>query len=301
MVQIATASPADEPDDRPDYHALIGPRPDAAADPSPTAPPSRDTPIGQAQTARERAIAEDQTKRRIANQLRRLNLPAHFRRTTFDTLDPSLDPEAYEVCQSYADTGSHLGCPGLLLMGPPGSGKTALAAAILRRTVERTLGRYSVAFWNVPRGLASLRDSFGRGSSGTTAYTLPASAYSNMPIVNDALGDAPRTAASDPAGAGYQSFTASVPDAGPQRLQDLLYHRLLVLDDLGKQRLTEWVAEQFYVLINGLWSSHKQVVITTNLTPAGLKSHLEPALVSRLLGLCHMVPLDGQDLRLYRP
>ncbi len=37
-------------------------------------------------------------------------------------------------------------------MGTPGNGKTSLAVAILRRTVEQTQGRYSVRFWNVPTG-----------------------------------------------------------------------------------------------------------------------------------------------------
>jgi DNA replication protein DnaC len=220
---------------------------------------------------RARRQAASQTERRIAAQLRALALPAAFRDTTFDTLDPTLNPEAYTLCQAYAETGRHEGKPGLLLLGSPGTGKTALAVAVLRRTIEATGGRYAVAFWNVPRGLARLRDSFG-------------------PAVPAALGAS--STYRDPSGPGWIT-----PSTEPPRLLDLLCHRLLVLDDLGKQRLTDWVAEQFYLLLDGLWSDQKQVIVTTNLTPATLKARLDPALVSRLFGLCHPVTLDGKDLR----
>jgi DNA replication protein DnaC len=42
---------------------------------------------------------------------------------------------------------------------------------------------------------------------------------------------------------------------------------LLVLDDLGAERQTEWVLEQLYVLVNERWQDQRSVVATTN-TPA---------------------------------
>ena len=39
---------------------------------------------------------------------------------------------------------------------------------------------------------------------------------------------------------------------------------LLVLDDLGAERQTEWVLEQLYVLVNERWQDERSVIITTN-------------------------------------
>jgi DNA replication protein DnaC len=39
---------------------------------------------------------------------------------------------------------------------------------------------------------------------------------------------------------------------------------LLVLDDLGAERQTEWVLEQLYVLVNERWQDQRSVVVTTN-------------------------------------
>lgn len=80
-------------------------------------------------------------------------------------------------------------------------------------------------------------------------------------------------------------------------LQDLVDQDLIVLDDLGRQQMTPWIAEQLYLLFDELWTGDKQVIITTNLTAAAFVQTMDPALVSRILGLCHEVPLHGPDRR----
>jgi DNA replication protein DnaC len=195
-------------------------------------------------------LSPEQIQERVRNQLCQADLPHSFRRCTFDTLDPSQDPEAFQVCRQYAEDGEYQGKKGLILLGTPGNGKTSLAIAILRHTAQRTQGRYGVRFWNVPAGLAQLRRQIEH------------------------------------------------PDPQADSILALTHNRLLVLDDVGKQKDTDWVAEQFYLLLNALCTQEKQVVLTTNLTPSRLYQGLDPALASRLSRLCHQVVLKGIDRRL---
>ena len=78
---------------------------------------------------------------------------------------------------------------------------------------------------------------------------------------------------------------------------ELLNYQLVVLDDVGKQLKTAWETEQLYTLIDGLWSEEKQVILTTNLTPAVLVQRLDMAVLSRILGMCTAVLVKGRDLR----
>jgi DNA replication protein DnaC len=59
----------------------------------------------------------------------------------------------------------------------------------------------------------------------------------------------------------YESNAEDSYDALMRRLTGV---DLLVLDDLGAERQTEWVLEQLYLLINERWQSRGSVLVTTN-------------------------------------
>ena len=74
--------------------------------------------------------------------------------------------------------------------------------------------------------------------------------------------------------------------------------RLLILDDLDKGRPTEWAIERLFVLFNGRELDGTTMIVTTNTTTnAELVARLGAPIVSRLLGMCERVPMDGPDRR----
>lgn len=80
---------------------------------------------------------------------------------------------------------------------------------------------------------------------------------------------------------------------------------LLVLDDLGKERLTPFAAEQLFKIIDARLAAKRQTIVTTNIAdPDKLAERLGSdhgrAIVSRLAELCEWVALTGDDRRLLR-
>jgi DNA replication protein DnaC len=190
-------------------------------------------------------------ERSIQDRLKKADVPEMFLDTSFQSLDPTRDPTAFQACHRFALDGKYDDKSGLLLLGSPGNGKTSLSVAIMRHVIERFEGRYGVRFWNVPRGLQAIRQSFG------DQY-----------------------------------------DGPQQDILSITRNKLVVIDDLGRQKMTEWVADQFYVLIDTLWCEKKKVVITSNLEHTALMGSQSEALNSRLLGMCHVVEFNGDDMRI---
>lgn len=70
---------------------------------------------------------------------------------------------------------------------------------------------------------------------------------------------------------------------------------LLILDDLGVEKSTEWAVDKLDTLINHRWIEEKPTVFTTNIAP----SQLQPRLRSRIKeGV--VITLDGIDYREYK-
>lgn len=86
---------------------------------------------------------------------------------------------------------------------------------------------------------------------------------------------------------------------GPEgALYDLADTDLLVLDDLGSERPTEWTAERMYALINRRWLEVRPTVCTTNLEPEPLLAAVGERVFSRLVGNGAVVlRLTGKDRR----
>lgn len=82
-----------------------------------------------------------------------------------------------------------------------------------------------------------------------------------------------------------------------ERLND---HNLLIIDDLGIERDTEYALEQVYNIIDTRYKSGKPLIITTNSTLEELKNPIDVAhkrIYDRVLGMCVPVMFNGSNFR----
>lgn len=73
---------------------------------------------------------------------------------------------------------------------------------------------------------------------------------------------------------------------------------LLVLDDLGAAKGSEWNEEINYRLVNYRYEHHKPTLITSNVPPKELAGALGDRVASRLVEMAERVVLRGSDRRL---
>ncbi|MBX9691543.1 MAG: ATP-binding protein [Cyanobacteria bacterium] len=73
---------------------------------------------------------------------------------------------------------------------------------------------------------------------------------------------------------------------------------LLVLDDLGAERGTDWSAGAIQDLIDLLYNRQTTVLVTTNLTASELAEAYHQRVLSRLGEMVRMIAVEGKDFRL---
>ena len=140
---------------------------------------------------------------------------------------------------------------GLLLWGPPGTGKTFAAACIANAFIE-------------------LKDPY-----------APTVIMTTFGII-------------------LRRVLACTPQEREDYLNRLLGCSLLILDDFGMERQTEFAREQVFNLVNGRYLAGKPMVITTNLTLQEMKKPKtmdEHRIFDRVLEVCVPVCFDGESLR----
>lgn len=72
---------------------------------------------------------------------------------------------------------------------------------------------------------------------------------------------------------------------------------VLFFDDLGAERMTEWVDQQFKLLIDWRYDKGLPIFMTTNLTSTEMKQHLDPRLFERLREMCDIIQVKGTNYR----
>jgi DNA replication protein DnaC len=201
--------------------------------------------------------------------LRRARIPPRYEHCTlanFDAVRP-IHHEAREKVLSYCAGYPHLASEdglGLLFTGGTGVGKTHLAVAALRELTERKGVRGQ--FWDFQELMREIRNSYNPETSTTELQVLE-------PVVEIDL---------------------------------------LLLDDLGAWKLTEWMNDTLFYILNSRYLRRKATLITTNYADAPpervriaegnlrrefLVERIGAPLRSRLVEMCLVVPMEGDDFR----
>jgi DNA replication protein DnaC len=73
---------------------------------------------------------------------------------------------------------------------------------------------------------------------------------------------------------------------------------ILILDDLGAEKISDWVREQLYIIINRRYENMLPTIVTTNCTTAELVERLGERTVSRLIEMTDAYKITTDDYRL---
>lgn len=76
---------------------------------------------------------------------------------------------------------------------------------------------------------------------------------------------------------------------------------VVILDDIGAERVTDWTLDRLYALVNVRYEAMKPLIATSNWSLDDLNGRIGPRLVSRLVESCIVQGMAGGDYRRQGP
>ena len=200
--------------------------------------------------------------RAVEQHLKDARIPPRYQRCSLDnfvTYDNEQLLSALRIARRFIEEFPHAQ-KGLMLIGPPGIGKTHVAVAVLRESIRRT-GLRGV-YHDTRALLREIRATY------------------------------------DP------TLTAVESDV----LRPVMQADLLVLDDLGAERMTDWVEETMSSIVNTRYNERRLTIFTSNYENIPDEGDMNSLLVrvgfrlhSRLNEMCEFLEYDGCDYRTLPP
>ena len=76
------------------------------------------------------------------------------------------------------------------------------------------------------------------------------------------------------------------------------YPGYLIIDDIGAEKLTDFVRQTTYYLINEREMNELPLIITSNYGLEQLAEQIDDRIASRIAGMCEIVKFKGEDKRI---
>jgi DNA replication protein DnaC len=197
-----------------------------------------------------------------------IDIPKRYEDATIDKVAPDL----VEKFSNIRDTRK-----GLYIHGGVGTGKTHTAYALYRQWEEQRAAEIEKEREEISKKLSESSNSI----SPVVIKPRPVAEFWNMTRL-------------------LYELRKEMRKSSDESLSDnlILHKNLLFIDDLGAEKVTEWVEEVVYLIINTRYENNIPIVITSNYPLSKIAELVGDRVASRIKEMCHVVEIKGEDRRL---